>query len=174
MRTLQTHKQKRSLSLTLMDFSQYPPDLISEQDGQTPSPAKRKNSPTLEQTLLLAVEPLASSPNPVKDGISRSSVLSEGKPVDPGQVSDGIHKTKSGKDQEQPSVKTMSPINLTSQSTSLPVTTCEENPVTSTTDMKDHLRDNLPKSFEEESNEYNVKEIIDYSIYKDYTQYYVK
>jgi hypothetical protein len=167
MKTPGSHKRKRSFSLT------------PAQDGEAPPPAKRRKSPTLEQTPLLAVEPMPDSPmpdspNPVKDGICRSSVLSEGKPVDPGQVSDETHETRSGKDQDQPSAKIMSPIDLTCQRTSLPVTTCEENPVTSTTDMKDRLGDNLPKSFEKESDEYDVEKIIDHSIYKDYTRYHVE
>jgi hypothetical protein len=174
MRTLETHKRNRSLSPTRIDLSKYSPDLISEQDGQTPPPAKRRNSPTLEQTPLLAVEPFTDSPNPVEDGICRSSVLSEGKPVDPGQVIDGVHETKSGKDQQQPSAKILSPIDLTCQSTSLPVTTSEENPVTNATGMKDCLGDGLSESFAEESDEYDVEEIVDHDIYEGYTRYRVK
>jgi hypothetical protein len=162
------------LSPTRIDLSKYSPDLISEQDGQTPPPAKRRNSPTLEQTPLLAVEPFADSPNPVEDGICRSSVLSEGKPVDPGQVIDGVHETKSGKDQQQPSAKILSPIDLTCQSTSLPVTTSEENPVTNATGMKDCLGDGLSESFAEESDEYDVEEIVDHDIYEGHTRYRVK
>jgi hypothetical protein len=174
MKTPGTHKRKRSSSLTLIQFSQHLPELVSEQDGEAPPPAKRRQSPTLEQTPLLAVEPMPDSPNPVKDGICRSSVLSEGKPVDPGQVSDEVHETKSGKDQQQPSAIIMSPIDLTCQSTTLPVTTSEENPVTNTTGMKDRLGDGLPESFAEESDEYDVEEILDHDIYEGHTRYRVK
>jgi hypothetical protein len=86
MKTPGSHKQKRSFSLT------------PAQDREAPPPAKRRKSPTLEQTPLLAVEPMPDSPNPVKDSICRSSVLLEGKPVDLGQVSDETHETMSGKD----------------------------------------------------------------------------
>jgi hypothetical protein len=167
MTTLETHERNRSLSPTVIDFSQYPPDPVSEQDGQTPPPAKRKKSSTLAQAPLLAVEPMADSPDLAKDSICTSSVLSEGKPVDPDQVSDGIHETKSGEDQEQPSTRIMSPIDLRCQSAN--------HPVSSTTDMKDCLGDGLSKNFAEESDEYyDVGEILDHDIYKGHTRYYVQ
>jgi hypothetical protein len=100
------------LSLTVIDFSQYPPDPISEQDGQTPPAAKQKKPSTLAQAPLLAVELIADLLDLAKDSICTSSVLLESKPINPDQVSNRIHKTKSGEDQEQPSTRIMSPINL--------------------------------------------------------------
>jgi hypothetical protein len=79
--TLETHKQNCSLSLTVIDFSQYPPDPILEQDGQTPLLVKQKKSSTLAQAPLLAVEPIADLLDLAKDSICTSLVLLEGKPV---------------------------------------------------------------------------------------------
>ena len=40
--------------------------------------------------------------------------------------------------------------------------------------MKDRLGDRLPESFPEESDEYEVEEILDHDIHNGYTRYRVK